>query len=206
MHSIFKLFLPIAVIFSSSCRLENDKTNIATSKTTADSLSEFLTLKVGKFFIPNRVTIPDSNELYFYYAQRFDTSLLVHLRIEKGKVRGVVYQVALPYNTNREGLEDEDEDDDNDNLQFFEGYSFRIDSSRWKNIAHEAECVLMPADSISREFTPFDAPYYLLAYNSKMKSNMTELDQQRLSGFADYLRSNLLNQCMAKKPQWHWEK
>jgi len=205
MHSIFKLLLVITVISLFSCQQKIDKGNIAASKTSADSLAEYLLpLKAGKFFIPNRISMPDSNELYFYYAQRFDTSLLVHLKIEKGKMRGVVYQVARPYNTNRESLEEED--DNNDNLQFFEGYSFRIDSSRWTSIALEAERILAPTDSTSKEFSPFDAPYYFLAYNSKIKSNMTELDQQRLSGFAEYLRNNLLNQCMARKPQWHWEK
>ncbi|WP_143081159.1 hypothetical protein [Chitinophaga rupis] len=189
------LLLFAVMFFIASCHQQENRSTIS-PKTATDSLWEFLRPKIEKFSITTSENLPDSNELVFFYEQRFDTSFLVHFKRAKEEVRGVVYQVAMPYHRDEIDLTN-----DRESLAFFEGYSFKIDSIRWQAITKEADIILTKKIVLEKNNGCFDSPFYFLIFNSKIRCS-DNCDEVLLPGFAAYLKDSLLNQCMAKKPKW----
>lgn len=185
----------LIIIYMIACHPEGtDKGGLPSTQ--ADSLSTYLISKVEKFSLSYGKGVPDSNALFFYYVQRFDTSMLVHFCKEQEVIKVIVYQVARPY------YHSEDLAGDEEGLQFFEGYSFNIDLIQWRDISKKADSLLMTDTEGKENNDNSDGAYYVLAFNSKARSNVNKLDDILLSGFADYLKTTLLNQRMARRPAW----
>lgn len=182
------LSLLIFVFFMASCQQQQ----IVKAKTTIDSISDYLSEKTKYFSLPYRINVTDSNELFFCHSERFDTSLLIHFKKGRNEIRGIVYQVVRGY-----FLVDQEED----GPQFFEGYSFKLDTIQWKSITHAADSLLMTEPGHNYEHA-FDGSDDVLAFNSRVRFNNTRPDDSLLLGYLAYLKSTLLNQCLEKKPKW----
>ncbi|RBL93164.1 hypothetical protein DF182_11495 [Chitinophaga flava] len=75
------------------------------------------------------------------------------------------------------------------------------DSIRWRNIARAADSILNPKTP-AWKYPSFDNPEYILAFNSKVRSNNSNADNELFSGFLIYLKYTFLYECMKKKPEW----
>lgn len=197
------LFLFTIVFFLTSCQNQEDKKSPTEKKTTdslsdyfpKDSLAAYLMSKVETFSLLSREGVADSNELFLYFAQRFDTSFVVHFKRERNVVHGVLYQVIRPYY-----MDDGDFADRSDGLLYFEGYRFNVDSTQWKDITKEATRAL--TQNVGQEKDGiFDGPTYVLAFNSRIRYSIDP--EGLLSGFTTYLKDSLLNQWVAKRQKMH---
>jgi hypothetical protein len=186
------LSLFVFAFFLSSChRQDNKKSSMENDK--SQRLPAYLILKIEKFSLPFNEDMPDSNGLFFYYSQRFDTSLLVRFQKRSGEVFGMLYQVLPAYHRS-----DEDFADEKDSLLFFEGYSFRIDSAQWIGIMREANKIMSREEGPPRNEVCLDCPSYFLAYSSKVRNSYSE-DRSLFAVFASYLKHSLLNQFVADR-------
>jgi hypothetical protein len=173
-----------------SCHYQEDsKTTV--EKTTADTIFAAFAPNVQLFSLSSPKALPDSNELYLYFQQMFDTSFLVHFKKTPGEIQGLLYEVVRPYHINDRGLAGRW-----DSLVVFEGYRFNIDAIQWENITKEADSAL-DKEPEGEEEGYFDGPNYFLAFNSKIRySNKSD---GVLSHFTTYLKDSVLNRWLAKK-------
>jgi hypothetical protein len=193
-----KSLLAFTLIFLAvSCEPQHVSKSSLVEKNAADSLSDYLASRIRYFSLPDSPNGADSNELFFYYAHQFDTSILIHFKKDKGIVHGIVYQVAPPYYQ-----ADSDFDDQQESPQFFEGFSFRVDSIQWTGIGKAADSILNIETGSEDASQPFDNPFYILAFSSKIRRNGNMKDQELLSGFFFYLKHAFIYPCLERKPKW----
>ena len=165
-----------------------------------DSTYYLLRSLVEKFSLTNDGMLADSNQLIFYYEKRFDTSLLVSLEKEADRIKAIVYQVAPPYYMNRGRPEE-----NRKSPQFFEGFSFSIDTVSWKSTVNDAREILDADVPQNQTNIAFDGATYLLAFNSRIRVNRNTIDDSLLSGYLSLLKSRFLYKYMAQKPVWRKE-
>lgn len=166
----------------------------------ADSTSHLLKPLVERFSLANNGILADSNQLIFYYEKRFDTSLLISLKKDADGIKAIVYQVAPPYYRNGGSLKE------NHTLpQFFEGFSFSIDTASWKSTVSGATEILNTKSFQDEKNSAFDGATYLLAFNSKIRVNRNRIDDSLLLGYLSLLKSRFLYKYMEQKPAWRKE-
>lgn len=189
------LFLLTTLLVLSACHNSRNESTAFFSKSQADTVFFNMLKRTSEFSMSESVAFPDSNELYFYYERRFDTSLFVHIQRNDSMARVIVYQVISPYFNNDYYREDTTKP------QFFDGYSFRINLLQWKSIADVADSILLTPTGPVEE-PPFDGGTCTLAFNSKVKLSLNNQEIERLEAFRNYLKHKILYQQLAKKPQW----
>ncbi|MBO9730870.1 MAG: hypothetical protein J7623_19680 [Chitinophaga sp.] len=184
-----------------SCQHQHGASKQPTYPTTLDTAFGYLAAITKKFNPADDIQPSDSNRLTFYYEKSFDTSLLLSFRKEKDKVSAVVYQVNQFYfpglTDSHKGLE---------RPLFFEGFSFNIDTTNWQNILKDAEAVLNYPSIPGKDYSVFDGPRYILAFNSQIKFNDNLTDDSLLSGYLSSLKHRFLYNKMAEKPVWEKSK
>lgn len=184
-------FALMMIFFLVSCDRSNRK-NLNTGAK-SDSLSLPLITRVERFSLPFSKEIPDSNGLFFYFSQRFDTSFFVHLERQSIGIRGVLYEITPSYHR-----DDKDFADSASQLLFFDGYSFAIDSIRWDNMVKKASGIFVDGHEPSKTEVCLDCPYYFLAYNRKVTDSY-EKGRPIFEAFAQFLKDSLLNQYIRKR-------
>lgn len=189
-------FILIAVMLLIACHNASRKSSGLIPKTYTDSVFSNLLSVASAFSISENSAFPDSNELYFYFAHRFDTSLLLHIKKNDSLVKVLAYEVTMPY------FKVDPVAADGQLPQFFEGYSFYITLSEWMNIANAADSILLSPEGPPSEYVAFDSPTCFLVFNSKIKRNLNDEETKRLEAFLDYLKHEILYQQLAKKPKW----
>ncbi|WP_143059264.1 hypothetical protein [Chitinophaga arvensicola] len=190
-----KILLLLSTLLLMICcqHLQTEKNN-ASKDANADSLLVYLNATLTQFPFLDIASIPDSNELIFYYARQFDTSVLVRLNKHKGVIKGVIYQVAPPYFRNKSKEENV--------LHFFEGFSFNIDTLQWQYLSRAADSIVNASTGPAQDDGTFDAPDYMISFNSKVRWYTNDAYEALLSRFFISLKTSLLYPQMEKKPQW----
>lgn len=191
------LLLMIALI---SCQPQVPAKSNERKKASIDSVFYYMKTKAELFSMPFESIAADSNELIFCYSHRFDTSMLVHIKKRKRDIYGIVYQVALPYYQMESEL-----NEPLPNPQYFEGFSFYVDSSQWQLLTKTADSILSIKTSYEAN-VPYDNPGYALAFNSKSRWNISRKDDQMMKEFSTLVKHTFLYDWMSKKPKWTWKK
>lgn len=128
----------------------------------------------------------DSNSLIFYCIRSFGTSVLVHLQKNATGVRGVFYELLPTYHQSLNDFAD-----DKNQLLFFQGYSFKIDSTIWRNIKRKANLLLLMEDTVSQKLKYVDGSHYALYHN--LKARFGDSNQENLyEDFYTFLREAFL--------------
>ncbi|MEZ2440115.1 hypothetical protein AB6805_00230 [Chitinophaga sp. RCC_12] len=190
------LILIISTCLMISCQRQEH----SAKQTNTDSTQYLLESLVEKFSLANDKMLADSNQLIFYYEKRFDTTLLVSFKKDADRIKVVVYQVAPPYYRNGGNLRGNQK-----SPQFFEGFSFSIDTATWSSTVRAATEILNTRPVRDDENSAFDGPTYLLAFNSKIRVNRNSMDDSLLSGYLSLLKNQFLHKYMEQKPMWRKE-
>lgn len=180
-----------------SCQHQIGMKDHYTKQAVLDSNFYLLGSLVGKFSLTNDVISGDSNQLTFCYEKKFDTSLLISFRKDGDRIRAIVYQVVQFYYQNG-GKRDENRKD----LQFFEGFSFSVDTADWQSTVKDAAAILNSGPFPDKESGIFDGPTYLLAFNAKIRVNRNPTDDSLLLGFLNLMKNRFIYKCMEEKPVW----
>jgi hypothetical protein len=164
------------------------------------SLPPYLSSYIEKFELPyDQHTGADSNTLFFYYSGRFDTSFLVHLHKEDTTVTGVLYEILPAYHK-----DDDDYADRKSSLLFFEGYSFKIDASKWEYLISNARNKLLIEKNMpKRNEACADCPSYFFAHAYNTISSNSN-NRAVFEAYSKFLKDSLLNQFITmRQPKLH---
>ena len=184
----------VVLLFSCVSCLQQKGREKFVKENTFDSIPEYWISQIEKFSIPFSREMPDSNALFFCDLEVFDTSFLVHFRKENNTVNGVFYEVLPAYHLGVENFADE-----KDQLLFFEGYSFKIDTSRWANIVKQANVLLKLEKDTGQKYRGcFDCAPDFLMHDSKMAVVFGK-HRENFERFGQYLKDSLLNQYITKR-------
>ncbi|MGN7819562.1 hypothetical protein ACTJJB_05495 [Chitinophaga sp. 22536] len=194
------LFLLLSSIFIISCRPQAPAKSDKHKQPAIDSVFYYMKAEAELFSMPFEPIVADSNELVFFYSNRFDTSMLVHIKKRTKDIYGIVYQVALPYYQMETEI-----NKPISKPQYFEGFSFYVDSSQWESLTKAADSILSIETSYEANM-PYDNPRYALAFNSKSRWNINRKDDQMMSEFSTLVKHTFLYDWMSKKPKWTWQK
>jgi hypothetical protein len=104
----------------------------------------------------------DTNSLIFFGSRPFDTSFLIHLKIDSKEVTGVYYELIPTYHTELEHFADE-----TSKLLFFEGYSFILNQENWKSIKDQANSMVANNQPFNLNDACMDCEVFGLYYDGK---------------------------------------
>lgn len=143
---------------------------------------------IKKFNLPYTGNLSlDSNSLIFYGDRAFDTSFLLHVRKDIGKINVTYYEVLPNYHRFLNDVRVSDRQ-----ALFFEGYGFVLDSSTWKIIKNKA-AELPPTDTNTKS-NPIvrdgDHFAFLSDMGVKKSNSMTSV---QYAVFYKFLKDSLLD-------------
>lgn len=136
----------------------------------------------------------DSSSLVFYCLKSFDSSFLIHLRQEQNGISGAYFvETNSYYNANDYAAQE-------NYLLFFEGYSFTLDSIKWRLIKSNAEELLRDT-SFRNSPGCRDCKEYGLSYNFKSKVD----NGLKYEPFYTFLKELLLENFIEKRRSFSYK-
>lgn len=192
MPKMFLLYF--LIILFCNCRDNQPGIKKYESTTTGDNGEFALDPIEERFTLPYPESLQlDSNSLMFYRTSSFDTSLLIHFYIAKKTVKVVCYETLPTFHRNINDYADKE-----NHLLFFEGYSFIIDSSKWKSVKENAQKILADTNTRFRNDGCADCGFGLISHDFKIRrSNAKNLSLY--DNYARWLKDSLLKQFVEKR-------
>jgi hypothetical protein len=135
----------------------------------------------------------DSNSLIFYRTSSFDTSLLIHFYKTKNAVKVVCYETLPTYHRNINDYADKE-----NHLLFFEGYSFIIDTIKWRSVKENAQKILADTNTRFRNDGCADCGFGLIAHDFKVRRT-NNANRTLYDDYARWLKDSLLKQFVEKR-------
>jgi hypothetical protein len=169
-------------------KLNSPQSTISQFNSINDSLSSSI---VKKFALPYPQNFKlDSNTLIFYGSRPFDTSFLFQLRNEPQEISVVYYEVIPTYHYELNNFSDPA-----NKLLFFEGYSFILDSSKWKEVKDRADRLLEGGSTFDIKEACMDCAIFGLYYGTKSNIGNTT----KYSPFYNFLKEYFLDSLIVRR-------
>jgi hypothetical protein len=171
MKKVF-ILMSILSLFYVGCKEESNSPQSTISPYNSSNDSLFNSV-IRQFALPYPENFRlDSNTIIFYGSRPFDTSFLIHLKKETQKITGVYYEVIPTYHNDLNNYAVSAS-----KLLFFEGYSFILDSSKWKEVKDQTTKLLSDSTTFNIKEACRDCEVYGLYYDSK--SNIGNITKYR---------------------------
>ena len=189
-----KLLIFVPILFFFNCRNKHLEREMHEPAITTDTSEFALNPIQEKFSLPYPENLQlDSNSLMFYIDSYFDTSLLIHFYKTKESIKVVCYETLPTYHKDLYDYADKET-----HLLFFEGYSFTIDSSKWKAVKTNAMKVFADTNIQFKFRGCADCPIGLISHDSKIRRT-NGANYVLYDNYARWLKDSLLKQFIEKR-------
>jgi hypothetical protein len=152
--------------------------------------TEIFEFPIQRFSLPyDKYLNIDSNSFIYLKEAPLDTSYMVHIMVQDSKIKGVCYLVPPSYHRDLEDFSEQKHQ-----LIFFDGFSFRLDSSQWITLKKKIiETVYQMSDSIGSKSSCFDCPSYSIIYDNKKRGTGNSKFQMEFKVFDRFIQDSILN-------------
>jgi hypothetical protein len=137
----------------------------------------------------------NSNQFIFLAENTWDTSFVLMLERRADIIKAVYYETTPNYHLNTPYMDDEIE------LTYFDGFSFKIDTTKWNLIVAESNKLLQMKDSL-KVVGQLDGSFYLLSHNSTIKLCCDPYNpnlQDKFKSLQLLIRANLMRDVYRRK-------